>query len=77
MVVITLIILIVRVLDRYWMIMPSFSPGAISVSYSDVTLVIGLGGIWMSAFFCCLSKRLAFATHDPDWPKDEVVHHAQ
>src|SRR5262249_47047334 len=32
MVIITLSVLVVRVLDRYWMIMPSFSPDGISVS---------------------------------------------
>jgi len=77
MIAITGSVLIIRILDRFWMIMPSFNPNAVSPSLSDATLLIGIGGIWLGAFFWILNKRPTFATCHSDWPTAEVVDHAQ
>src|SRR5579871_2159002 len=69
MILLTISILIVRILDRYWMIMPSFYPDGISIAYTDLTLVIGLGGLWLGGFLWYLNRRAIFFVNDPNWPE--------
>ena len=72
------LILIFRIFERFWMIMPSFNENVI-VNYTDITLLFGIGGIWLSFFFWSLSKRPIFSIDDPNWPiahKSEVITHA-
>lgn len=49
-IIIALLILIFRLIERYFMIMPSFHSSP-SLSYVDISLVVGVGGLWLSVFF--------------------------
>lgn len=69
MMVLAFSILFVRILDRYWMVMPAFRAEAISVSYVDITLCFGLGGIWIALFLWNLNQGAYFAVGDPHWPQ--------
>lgn len=71
MIALLLIILMFRILERYWMIMPSLKP--FSFSYTDITLLLGLGALWISLFLRNLASAPLFATNDPNWPQDEKV----
>jgi len=73
MITLMALILAFRILERYWMIKPSYSPEAISVSYVDVTLMLGMGALWFSLFLRGLSKHSLFAVNDPNWPKGHQV----
>lgn len=71
------VILLVRVVERFWMIMPSFQPDSITISYVDISLLVGIGGIWISVFFSRLSRSSPFAVQDPCWPQDRITLHAR
>jgi len=43
-------ILVLRVIDVFWLTAPDFSPGRFSVHFSDVLLPIVLGGTWVFLF---------------------------
>jgi hypothetical protein len=72
----------IRIIDRYWTIMPSLYPEQIEFHWQDVSTLIGLGGLWIAAFLHHLKKQPTFATNDIDWPiepnpetKTEVTSH--
>jgi hypothetical protein len=70
--------LLIRVCDHYWTIMPSLYPDHIELHWQDATTLIGLGGLWIAAFFHYLKKQPVFATKDIDWPiepTNEVTSH--
>ena len=73
MIILTSLVLLIRILDRYWMIMPAFSPTAISFSYVDLTLCCGLGGIWIAMFLYNLNQHPYFTLEDANWPKAQQV----
>lgn len=52
---IALFILVVRLLDMYWIVMPT-ARGAVQISWTDFTAVIGIGGLWIAAFLWRLQK---------------------
>jgi hypothetical protein len=75
---VAVIVFFMRVIDRYWTIMPGLYPSNIELHWEDVTTLIGLGALWFAAFLHYLRKRPIFATQDADWPiqsTPEAVHH--
>jgi hypothetical protein len=72
------LILVFRIFERFWMIKPSFNENVVFY-YTDITLLFGIGGVWLSFFFWTLSKRPIFSINDPNWPiaqNSEVIIHA-
>ena len=57
-------VLALRVLDLVWMVEPVYHPQGISVSWMDVLLPAGLGGIWFAYFSYQLDRRPLLALHD-------------
>ena len=64
-------ILVVRVVDLFWLIAPAFHPQGVSVSWLDVVLPISLGAVWLGCFFRQLRGRPILPVHDPEF--DEVL----
>lgn len=50
-------ILLIRILDRFWYIQPAFFPDGISVSWLDLSLLVGIGGLWLWSFFTKIIKE--------------------
>ncbi|HZT34261.1 MAG TPA: hypothetical protein VFA33_30500 [Bryobacteraceae bacterium] len=50
-------LLVMRMVDLYWLVMPEFRKGEFGVSWMDFVIPIGLGGIWLAAFTWQLPKR--------------------
>jgi hypothetical protein len=68
-------ILLMRLVDLYWMVAPEFYPNGFGIHYLDFLLPVGLGGIWLNFFLWQLKKRPLLAIHDPNLPKPgEHVH---
>src|SRR5262249_2170152 len=44
---IALLVLVMRVVDTFWMITPSFYPDRFTVHWLDVLTLAGIGGIWL------------------------------
>jgi hypothetical protein len=54
-------ILVMRLLDTYWMIVPGFQNSA--VHWLDATLMIGIGGLWLGVFLWQLEKMPLLPMH--------------
>jgi len=66
-------ILVVRVVDLFWLIAPDFHPQGIFVSWLDVVLPLSLFAIWAGAFVWQLRGRAILPVHDPQF--DEALGH--
>ena len=64
-------VLIVRLLDLFWLIAPEFHPAGIAVSWLDVVLPLTLGSIWLGCFVRQLRGRAILPVHDPEF--DETL----
>ena len=64
-------ILIVRLVDLFWLIAPEFHQTGISVSWMDVVLPLTLGSIWLACFIWQLRDRAILPLHDPEF--DEAL----
>jgi hypothetical protein len=62
-------IICVRFLDLFWMIAPAFNPDVLSVHWLDLATLVGIGGIWLSAFIWQLRGHSLVAIHDPSLPE--------
>jgi hypothetical protein len=64
-------ILIVRLVDLFWLIAPEFHQTGISVSWLDVVLPLTLGSLWLACFIWQLRGRALLPVHDPEF--DEAL----
>ena len=64
-------ILIVRLVDLFWLIAPEFHQGGISVSWLDIVLPVTLGSLWLTCFVWQLRGRAILPVHDPEF--DEAL----
>jgi hypothetical protein len=68
---VAVLILVVRVIDLFWLIAPEFHEQGVSVSWLDVALPLSLGAIWLGCFFRQLRGRAILPVHDPEF--DETL----
>ncbi|MDB5034390.1 MAG: hypothetical protein JWQ98_1631 [Chlorobi bacterium] len=54
---VALVVLVMRYVDDYWLIAPSFHPLGIHLSWLDIVAPIGIGGIWLWMFIGQLKKE--------------------
>lgn len=62
-----LLILVTRLVDNFWMVMPAFSPRQFSFHWLDLVLPVAIGGLWM-AMFAWFIYRSSFYRLEPDVP---------
>ena len=55
-----------RYLDLFYMIGPEAYPDGLSFHWLDVATVVGIGGIWVSAFAANLKNRPLLPLRDPE-----------
>jgi hypothetical protein len=63
---IALLVLVMRVVDTFWMITPAFYPDQFTVHWLDVIALAGIGGIWLFVYTGQLLSRPLLALHDPN-----------
>ena len=68
---VAILILLVRLLDLFWLIAPEFHEEGMSVSWLDVALPLSLGAIWTGCFIRQLRGRAILPVHDPEF--DEAL----
>lgn len=61
------LILLMRMIDLFWMIAPEFSPERFHVSWMDITAPAGIGGLWLGMFLWQLNKRPLIPINDPQY----------
>jgi hypothetical protein len=64
-------VLVLRVVDLFWLIAPEFHETGLVVHWLDVVLPLSLGAIWMGAFVWQLRGRALLPVHDPQF--DEAL----
>jgi hypothetical protein len=59
-------ILVVRMVDMIWLVEPNYHAAQFFVSWSDITAIFGLGGIFIGLYLWQLKKRPLIAINAPD-----------
>jgi hypothetical protein len=57
--------ILIRVLDVFWIVEPAFRQRALEVYWTDILILIGIGGIWVGYFFRNLKARPLLVLNDP------------
>jgi hypothetical protein len=70
-----IVILVIRLIDFFWMVAPEFAHSSFHVSWMDVVAPLGIGGVWLAMFFWQLSKRPLIPINDPQY--DNLLAEAQ
>ena len=68
-------IILIRLVDLYWIVMPSFHTKGFSFSPLDITLPVGLIGIWLAFFLTQLEKRPLLPLNAPNL--EEALQHGR
>jgi len=80
LVIIALVVLVMRVIDLYWVLKPAFfhnEPGNHTfISWMDIVAPIGIGGIWFWFFLWQLGKRALIPINDPQFESTMEQQHA-
>jgi hypothetical protein len=67
LVIIALLVLVMRVIDLWWMIIPAFTRERFGVSLLDIIAPIAIGGLWLAYFTWQLGKRALIPNNDPQF----------
>lgn len=59
------LLFLVTLLDIYWIVVPAYEVSAPQVHLQDLLGLIGLGGLWLGAFFWQYKQRPLLPLHDP------------
>jgi hypothetical protein len=66
-------IIIMRYVDLIWLTGPEFTGGRFAVSWMDLVMPFGIGGIWLSFFLYQLKSRPLLPIQDP-YLEDALLH---
>ncbi len=69
------IIIVARYIELYWFIAPTFS-AQLTFHWLDLTLLVGIGGIWMSLFLWQLKQKPLLPEYDPRMEEESSYEHA-
>jgi hypothetical protein len=58
-------LMVLSLVDVYWLVAPAYETSGPRVSPLDIFAVIGIGGVWLAAFFSELKKWPLLPQHDP------------
>ncbi len=56
---------VLRTVDLFWQVAPSFHGTSLRLHWMDPVAVIGVGGLWLAVFLWQLRQRPLLARHDP------------
>ena len=63
--IVAMLVLLMRLVDMYWMVLPAFGGGRVRLSWMDVALPLGMGAIWFAYFLWQLQRMPLLPAHDP------------
>ena len=55
----------IRIVDVFWFVEPAFRQRALQIYWTDITALIGMGGLWIAYFLRNLKARPLLASNDP------------
>ena len=59
------LVLLMRLVDMYWMVLPAFGGGNARLTWMNVVLPFGMGAIWFAYFTWQLQRMPILPVHDP------------
>jgi hypothetical protein len=59
------LVLFMRLVDMYWMVLPAFGGGDARLTWMNILLPFGMGGIWLGYFTWQLQQMPILPVHDP------------
>lgn len=65
LVIVAVLILVMRLVDFFWTIAPTFTGQHFQVSWMDLVAPIGMGGLWLGWFARALTARALIPINDP------------
>jgi hypothetical protein len=65
LVIVAVLILVMRLIDLFWMIAPNFTHERFHLSWMDLVAPIAMGGWWLAVFARALSRRPLIPINDP------------
>jgi hypothetical protein len=63
--IVAALVLLMRLADMYWMVLPAFGGGNAPLTWMNVVLPMGMGAIWLSYFIWQLQRMPILPVHDP------------
>jgi hypothetical protein len=72
--IVALLVLMMRLVDMFWMVLPAFGGGSVRLTWMDVALPLGFGGIWFAYFLRQLESMPILPVHDPRM--EEIIEQA-
>ncbi len=70
---IALLLVLMHLVDMFWLVMPTFAADGVHVSWMHVTSVIGIGGLVLWLFWTRYTAHRAVPAHDPKLA-DSIAH---
>ena len=68
-------ILVMRLVDLFWLVMPAFNEHRMQFHWLDVAAPLGIGGVWLAVFLQQLKGSPLLPLHDPRFnEKAENIH---
>ncbi len=68
------LVLMMRLVDMYWMVLPAFGGGSVHLMWMDVALPLAMGGLWFAYFLWQLQRMPLLPAHDPRM--EEIIEQA-
>ncbi len=62
--VVAAVLVIARAVDVYWLVLPAFSPGVLTMNWLGLTALVGIGGLWLGLFAWHLRRHPILPVHD-------------
>ena len=59
------VLFVMRLVDVYWLVMPTLHTQGVSLSWLDFTTTIGVGGLWLAIFINRLKAAPLLPQNDP------------
>jgi hypothetical protein len=63
--IVAVLVLLMRLVDMYWMVLPAFGGGNVRLTWMNVLLPLGMGGIWFGYFIFQLEQMPILPVNDP------------
>lgn len=76
LVIIALLVLVMRVIDLGWTLIPAFTKEHFHLSWMDIVSPFAIGGLWLGFFFWQLGKRALIPINDPQFESVMEQQHA-
>jgi hypothetical protein len=58
-------LIVISAVDVYWLVVPAFEPAGPRVHPMDLTLLVGIGGLWIATYAWQLKRRPLLPLNDP------------